>query len=1058
MTDATTIRPVGHDDRGARDRRGETIPGIMAAAVAATPDAVAVTDGSCALSYRELDRRADAIAAGLRTAGVTHGSLVGVLLDRSATMVAAWLGILKAGAAYVPLDPSYPAARLRFMLDDAGADLVLSETAMAAGLVELGCRAVLLDGPGWAWDADPGPSVDPVADVAPEDVAYVIYTSGSTGVPKGVMVEHRNIANTVRWHAAAVGIRPGDRVGQTAACGFDPATWEVWANLGAGAELHIAPEAARRSPEALCHWAAEHRLRVLLLITPMAALAIRHAWLQDTPVEVLLTGGEKLNVTPPPDASYRCINLYGPTEAAVVATWEPVTPGETGAPPIGRPIPHTTAPVLDPTGRPVPRGEVGELHLGGAGVARGYLGRPGLTAQRFVPDPDGTGERLYRTGDLVRKQPDGRLEFVGRADDQVKVRGFRIELGEVEAQLCTHPAVSQAVATVWEPEVGERRLVGYVTGPDDLDGDDVRRWLAERLPAQLVPTVVARLAGLPLTPNQKVDREALPDPAALLAGLAGGFTDPDVAALAEDWREACGVVARSADDSLVGLGAASLDLIALAQRLSDRRGVAVPLCSLDLGQTLTEQARGLAATGTATAAGPATGATEGLGSLGQEAIVFLEEVTGTGMGYQYQMVLEGSGTPDADRLERSLHAVVAAQPALSCRWSVTVRGLVGERVDPLPPVRLERHEVATADVDALVAALVDRPIDHDAFPLVGFDLLRHPGGTVLLQREHHLIHDGWSVGVFLRDLQAAYDADERGARWEPRHAPTTYFDWAQAERRWVAGPDSEAARTYWLEQLARASDPDRGDRAGHADGADSGPQPAAVGTSFRLQPLGRRRSARLERTAAHLGVTPYALLLATFRRVMGEQVVGSAFANRDVATRDVVGMFVNVLPLVRLAEPGETVATGARAEMALVAAAAKHQRMPTPEILRLARPVYAPPTQDALYPVLFNQHDSPMPELHLGSWRPALHELSNGQGKTELNVIVMNRQLQHRRSARAQGPTTYTLRWEHDRARWSDDQVRALQEHFDRLLDVACAHPGEPWPLDARPDTKGVPR
>jgi hypothetical protein len=410
------------------------------------------------------------------------------------------------------------------------------------------------------------------------------------------------------------------------------------------------------------------------------------------------------------------------------------------------------------------------------------------------------------------------------------------------------------------------------------------------------------------------------------------------------------------------------------------------------------------------------------------------------------MVLEGPGTPDADVLVAALRAVVEAQPALACRWRVAARGLVGERVDPLPPLPIGRHEVATeADVAPLVAELVDRPIAYDDFPLVGWDVIRHPGGTVLLQREHHLIHDGWSVGAFLRDLQAAYDAIARGEAWRPDHGPATFFDWARAERRWIAGPESETSRTYWLEQLAQAASASRP--------LDGDPDPQVVGAGFSLQPLGHERSARLERTAAALGVTPYSLLLATYRTVMsGAPVVGSAFANRDVDTRDCVGMFVHVLPLVRHPVPGETVGDAARAERALVAEAARHQRIPTPEILRLARPVYSPGTSDALYPVLFSQHDSPLPELRLGSWRPAVRELSNGHGKTELNVIVMNRELQHLRSSGSHGPSAYTLRWEHDLARWSAAQVRARQQRFDQLLDHALAHPDEPWA-----DPKGAP-
>lgn len=999
--------------RGGTFGAQKTLVALIEERVAMSPDAVAVVDDTTSLSYRELDRRAGVVAARL---GAVRGSVVGVLLDRSATMVAAWLGVMKAGAAYLPLDASHPAARLRFMLEDAQATRLLS----GARHPDLGVETLVLDGDDRSWaGAGLGAAA---AGGTPEDLAYVIYTSGSTGAPKGVMIEHRSIANTVRWYAGELGIGAGDRVGQTAAAGFDIASAEIWAGLVAGAAVHIAPEPSRKSPEDLCRWVRSALLDAVFLVTPVARLAMENRWLHESSLRVLTTGGERLPGAPPDGTPYRVVNMYGPTETAVIATSAPVACGAEGAPPIGTPIANTTAHVLDEAGLPVPVGVAGELYLGGAGVGRGYLGRPELTAERFVTDPFSPGGRLYRTGDVVRWRRDGRLEFVGRIDDQVKVRGFRIELGEVEAQLRAHPAVSDAAVTVWEPELGYPRLAGYVTGAGQLDGAEIRRWLGERLPEHMVPSAVVPLERLPLTPNQKLDRGALPDPDAALGRTE--ITDPEEAALAEDWRAACGVVARAADDSLVVLGAGSLDLIALQARVAARRGLPVPPGLLTLSQTLREQAR--------LVAGPAPGhrdggrplgAWEGDGSLGQEAVVFLEELTGSGMGYQYQMVLEGPGAPDLPLLEKALLSVVRSQAALSARWKLTPQGLTGARAH-LESVPLARHEVASSEVDGLLAELVRRPLRYDDFPLAGWDLIRHPGGTVLLQREHHLVHDGWSVGVFLDLLQRAY----RGV--EPGHGAVTYFDWAREQRAWVAGLDGAAAKAYWRERLAGIAPPPPGSAA-----------PAEIRAEVSAQPLGDARSALLERTAARLGVTPFALLLAAFRRaVPGNQgVIGSSFANRDAETRDLVGLFVNVVPLVRTPHPGESAGDAARAEMAVIGAAARHQRLPTPEILMLTENrVY-----HELYSITFSQHDSPLPELRFGAWRPEVRELANGHGKTGLNVIVMNRGLQHARSSGRRAAGAYTLRWEHHPDRYPGHLVAELQRRFTRLLDHACAHPDD---------------
>ncbi|MEV2279007.1 amino acid adenylation domain-containing protein [Nocardiopsis sp. NPDC049922] len=1036
-----TVREFGGPD---------TVTGLIAARVEASPEATAVVDANGPVNYRELDRRASTVAARLAGAGIRPGAVVGVALERSVTMVAAWLGVLKAGASYLPLDPSHPVSRLRFMLEDTGAGLLLGTDETCAAIGGSGTPTLAMDGERWPLEQGPeeAAAVAASAPVRPHDPAYTIYTSGSTGTPKGAVIEHRNIANTLRWHVDEMGVSPGDRVGQTAAGSFDVASWEIWANLIAGAELHIAPEAVRRVPEELCRWVVERRLGFVCLITPVAALAIQHGWLQGSSLKVLMTGGEKLNAAPPADATYRCVNLYGPTETSVIATCAWVRNGERGAPPIGRPIANTVAHVLDTERRPVPVGTPGELYIGGAGVGRGYLGRPELTAERFIADPVYPGGRVYRTGDTVRRRPDGQLEFLGRVDGQLKVNGYRIESGEVEARLRAHPAVRDAAVTVWRPRAGHPRLAGYVAGEAGLDGADVRGWLAGRLPAHMVPAVIVPLKELPLTEHQKVDRDALPDPGSLLEAAdgegAGGdgpepWPDASLAALAEDWRAACGVRARASEDTLVSLGAGSLDLVALRVRLLEHRRLTVPSELLTLDQTLAEQARLVAGLAPKDRTGNAPGgATEGFGSLGQEAIVFLEEAAGTGMGYQYQAVLEGPGAPDTAVLERALLAVLRSQSALACRWRMTPRGLEGRHVD-LDGLPLKVHTVDTAGVDDLIAELVDRPIGYDDFPLIGWDLVRHPDGTVLLQREHHLIHDGWSVGVLLRLLQDAYRTLEQGLEWTPDDGAMTYFDWAAAQRERGRGPAGEEARAFWREHLAGAP-------VGRAEVPwRTSPELSGLSAEVSVLRLKGRRSARLREQSARIGVTPFSFLLACFRRLACEVqgvdqcVIGSGFANRDAATRDIVGCFVNVLPL-RGGGAVPTAADAARAEMELIAEAGRHQWLPTAEIVRTVAPGQGL-SHTPLYQIMFSQHDAPLPEVRLGEWRPWVRELSNGRGKTDLSVIVMNRDLQHARASARRDTGDYALRWEHDPALYPREVIASLQQRFTRLLDRALADP-----------------
>jgi amino acid adenylation domain-containing protein len=1034
-----------------------TLPALLAERVAAAPDAVAIVDGTGRTTYRHVADRAAAVGAELRRRGVVRGSVVGVLMDRSALMVAAWWGILQVGAAYLPLDCSHPEAQLRFMVDDAGVTLAVCNPDAAKLAAGLGVETFVLD----PNDGSPT-AVAAVAAAAdaprPDDVAYVIYTSGSTGQPKGVMVEHRNIANTVRWHGPTIGVRPGERVGQTAGSGFDVASWEIWGNLLAGAELYIAPECVRRAPEQLCRWVVGERLRYVCLITPVAVLALRHGWLQHSALAVLMTGGERLPFAPAADVPFRVVNLFGLTETAVVATYAEVPSGSRELPPIGRPIANTRAYVLDVDGMPVPVGLEGELYVGGIGVARGYLARPALTAQRFLDDPFRPGERMYRTGDLVRRRSDGQLDFVGRADYQVKLRGYRIELGEIEAQLCAHPAVHNAAVTVWQPEAGFPRLIGYVSGREGLDGMEIRTWLAERLPSHMVPALVVPLPELPLASNSKIARAALPDPAKLLERLAADdlldttrFAYPGEAALSDDWRIACGVMARSSADTPVAIGASSLDLIGLRVRLSGRLGIQIPDHALTIFQSLAEQAKIIGELEAAPEAGNdgvrADHAAEGPGSLGQEAIVFLEEIAGSPMHYQYQMVLDGQGAPDVAVLTRALHAVMRAQSTLTARWTMSLNGLIGTQ-QPYPAVHLPEHTSDGTDLDELIARLVDQPLAYDDFPLVGWDLIHRPGGTVLLQREHHLIHDGWAVGAFLSQLQDAYRAIASGKEWQSPEPAVSYFDWARYQRERSSGPGGEAARVYWSGALVNAP------RRRPILPWTTRPEQAGAGVHVSWQPFDNERSVLVEQTAARLGVTPFAVLLAAFRRLVWEfqdteaTVIGCAFANRDVITRELVGMFVNVLPLLRMRRDRESAAEAVRAEMAVLGGATRHQWLPTSEIVRLAghgRSLEHPP----LYQIVFNQHDAPMPPLAFGEWRPAVRELSNGHGKDDLSVMVMNRGLQHSRSSGRRGIGTYTLRWAYDPALYPDHVVPSLQRRMSDLLEYVCTITDETWPTAA---------
>ncbi|HEY0700495.1 MAG TPA: amino acid adenylation domain-containing protein, partial [Micromonospora sp.] len=559
------------------DTDGRCVPELVAGQAARRPDATAVVCGADRLGYAELDARANRVAHHLVGHGVRPGTLVGVCAERGPEMVVALLGVLKAGGAYLPLDPNYPDERLAYMLADAAAPVVLVGPTLADRLAGTPATLLRLDDPAIGRLPDAAPAVT----VRPADPAYVIYTSGSTGTPKGVLVEHRGLADLCAWHNRRYRVGPADRASQVAAQGFDAAVWEIWPYLCAGAELHLPDADTLADPRALLGWIADSGLTVCFLPTPRLEAVLDEPELADNRLRVVLTGGDALRRRPRPGLPFTLVNHYGPTEFSVVATGAAVPPaqpdtdlaGAGDAPPLGTPVDTTRAYVLDRHLAPVPPGVVGELYLAGAGLARGYLNRPALTAERFVPCPfDASGGRMYRTGDLVRWRSDGVLEYVGRADDQVKIRGFRVEPAEVRATLARHPAVTGCAVVVREDRPGDKRLVAYVVGAD-LDVAELRRFVAGALPEHLVPSAIVALDSLPFTANGKLDRAALPAPdfAQLTTGRAPRGPREEI--LAGLFAEVLGLASVGADDNFFDLGGHSLLATRLISRIRSALGV-----------------------------------------------------------------------------------------------------------------------------------------------------------------------------------------------------------------------------------------------------------------------------------------------------------------------------------------------------------------------------------------------------------------------------------------------------------------------------------------------------
>ncbi|HEU0298193.1 MAG TPA: amino acid adenylation domain-containing protein, partial [Longimicrobium sp.] len=578
------------------------------------PEAPAVFAADATLSYAELDARASRLAHRLVRMGVGPDRCVAVMLERSAALVVAELAVMKAGGAYLPLDPAGPAERAAYMLQTADAAVVLTRGGLRGRVPDSAAPVLALDEEAAALAAEPDGA--PGVEVAPENLAYVIFTSGSTGRPKGVAVTHRGLSNLLAWYRAECGIGPGDHGMLMVTPTFDVSVLDAWGPLTAGAAVHAVPDALRPDPAGLLRWMDERGVTAWTCATPSAHAAIdemRRGAPRPRALRVVVTGGEALRRRPPD--GLRLVNIYGPAENACVSTAADVAPGGESLPSIGRPLPNHRAYVLDARLQPVPPGVPGDLYVAGAGLARGYVAGPGMTAERFVPSPFGApGARMYATGDRVRWLAGGELEYLGRTDHQVKLRGFRIETGEIELALLAHPAVSQA-AVVLRGEHGGR-LAAYVAvsaGSPAPDAAELREHLRARVPDYMVPSVFVTMDALPLSPNGKVDRRALPDPVAEARAAARPPTGVE-GRIARVWEELLGIGGVGLEDNFFEIGGHSMLIARMQERLAGELGREVTVVELFQFPTVASLAAHLdagAAAGESADAAPAEAAERG---------------------------------------------------------------------------------------------------------------------------------------------------------------------------------------------------------------------------------------------------------------------------------------------------------------------------------------------------------------------------------------------------------------------------------------------------------------
>ncbi len=894
-----------------------------------TPEATAVVFGDKSVSYGELNRRANRWAHCLRANGIRPEKRVGICTERSIDIVVALLAVLKAGGAYVPLDPEYPEERLRYMVKDSEPMIVLAQrtTADLARKVGNEIRVMELDGDAGDWEAkaETNPERASVG-LMPEHLAYVIYTSGSTGVPKGVLLEHRNTVNLICWAHQNFSNDVLARTLFSTSLNFDLAVYECFVPLTAGGSLRLVPNAldlaigetdvtlVNTVPSVMKTLLAERALSSQVQVVNVAGEPLKRALVErifaDTQVK-------------------RVCNLYGPTETTTYSTWVAMERKDGFVPHIGRPIANTCAYILDQKLEPVPAGTTGEIYIGGAGVARGYLNRKDLTAERFVPDPYSkrVGARMYKTGDIGRWLPNGNLEFLGRNDDQVKIRGFRIELGEIAARLQEHPAVEEAVVVAREDTPGEKRLVAYYVmniahrsrekystdplKPRFAEGPalELRSWLEAKLPDYMVPAVYVRMDQMPLMANGKLDRKSLPSPgadayAAQAYEAPQGETERTLAAI---WAELLQVKRVGRHDHFFALGGHSLLAARVATRVRQTLGVAMTLGDLFAHPILCDLACNLKGAAQADLP-PIKHAERGPRlplSFAQQRLWFLAQIKEVSQAYHVPIGWRLKGELDVGALRRALDRIIARHEALRTTF-FSIDGEPAQHIAPVTESRfhllehdLRRDPNAKAELERLLAEEANASFNLQAGPLIRGRLIRQSEDEhTLFIAMHHIVSDGWSMGVLCNEVNELYRAFRSGEEDPLPELPIQYADYAIWERQWLEREELRQQGEYWKRALQNAP--------ALLELPTDHSRPAQQDYSGEVEPLAldRELTEELKKLSWRQGTTLYMTLLAGWAALLSrlsgqtEVVIGTPVANRERAEIEgLIGFFVNTVAL-----------------------------------------------------------------------------------------------------------------------------------------------------------------
>ncbi len=1022
--------------------------------VARTPSNIAIEFGDQRLSYSEFNRRAGELAARLQKVGVGPGTVVGICLERSPEALIALLGVLKVGGAYMPLDPAYPKARLAYMLDDSGSQIVITHTTLRDRFSVLPERVLYVDD-----DHSPAGEISNTAKVTPDGPAYLIYTSGSTGIPKGVAMPHRSLVNLITWQIARSG-RPAPRTLQFASLSFDVSLQESFSTWCAGGTVILIGEEVRRDPERL--WSTLARKGVERLFLPCVALqSLAEVCLQNKSVvprlREVVSGGEQLKITPQIRELFATLNgclfdnHYGPTETHAMTAYR-LARDENSWPdigPIGRPISNVQVYVLDQQLKPGPAGVIGEVYISGDCLSLGYLHHPEATAEKFIPNPlsETPGARMYRTGDLARLLSDGNIEFFGRRDGQLKIRGYRVEIGEIETALAEHPSINEAVVVAQKGESGGVRLVAYARVREAVSATQLRQHLKERLPEYMIPASFVTVEKFPLTPSGKIDRRGLLSVPhrSLDEELSSEVLSPTAELIAGIWAEVLETEHVNANDNFFDLNGHSLLATRVASRIREAFNLELPLrrlfeypTVLELAAHIDEQLRMGHAVSLPPIRPQSYDHTRPL-SFAQQRLWFWEQLEPGTPTYNLSTALRMEGDLDLAVLERSLNEIVRRHEILRTSFTA-VDGQPVQLVAPkkvfrvnltdlsaMPPVEREAEAHRLAGVEVL------RPFALAKSPLLRVSLLRlGPQEHVAVVTMHHIVSDGWSLGLLIDEVTTLYEAYRSGNPASLPELPVQYGDFAHWQNE-LLQPGSELLETqlaYWKEQLR-----DVPELALPTDR----PRPAVYDPRGALIPL--HYSADLSRALKKLSrsedVTLFMTVLSAFNVLLHSQsgqediVIGTPIANRTrLEMEKLIGFFVNMLALRTDLSGDPTFLEVLQRTREVTLGAYSHQDLPLAKLvgeLNVKRDV----SRNPLFQVLCALENNSAQTLELSGLTLSPFEFQVSTAPFDLSLFL------------TEAPDGLRGAVMYNTALFDEQTIRRLFNHYETLLERVVADPNQ---------------